>query len=209
VKHAWIAVLGVLCADLRAEEAGYPAVRVGDSWEYSGHQQKGSLRRRPLRFRIDIEGVNPSGDLVAIHRDPSIDSDGQIGQVLDPVPAGGCVRDIMAGLDVLVPSQCATPPGKGARWSRELSLAGGRRIRFDFRYAGRERVRVPAGRFAAHRFEVDQQVIAGTTQIRLRRRYWYAPEVRTLVLMESETVDVLGRRGNRVFAELRSLTLAE
>jgi hypothetical protein len=208
VKRAWIAALGLFCADLRAGEAGYPALRVGDSWEYSGHQQKGGLRREPLRFRVDIEGEEPDGALVAIHRDPALATDGQIGQLLDSIPAGACVRDLMAGLDVLVAAQCGEPPRKGARWSRELPPSGDRHIRFHFRYLGRDRVRVAAGRYAAHRFEVDQQVIAGATQVRVRRRYWYAPEVRGLVLMEFETVDALGRRGNRLFAELRSFTLA-
>lgn len=213
MKRLAITGLGLLCAVAGAEEAGFPAIRVGDAWVYSGLQKDKRLRRKPLDFMVVIEEENDAGRLVPVHRDPQIHTDRQIGQVLDPVPSGTCVADLLSGIEILTVRQCASPPRVGTRWTRALPEARGRRIQFDIKYAGRKHVKVSAGRFLAHRFEVYQHETTPTTETRVRRVYWYAPEVRGIVIMESQPVDLLGRAGfPRLRAELASFsqtTMAE
>jgi hypothetical protein len=203
VKRA-LMVLSLLCAQAHAEEAGFPAIRVGDSWEYSGYHDDDGLRSRPLHFKVEIEGESESGGLIPAHRDPRLPDDQQIGEVLDALPAGSCVADILVGLEVLNVEQCAAPPRVGSRWSRELPFKGGRTIRFDIRYAGRRMIAVPAGRFRAHRFDVEQHVISLATRSRVRRVYWYAPEVRGMLVMESQPIYSRGKQGTKVHVELQA-----
>jgi hypothetical protein len=198
-------IAGLLCAQARAGEAGFAVIRVGDSWVYSGFEQKPG-RDKPIHFKVEIEEKNAAGELIAVHRDPQIPEDEQIGHVLNPIPAGSCVADIPAGFAVLTREQCASPPKKGARWQRELHAAGDRHIRFEIHYAGRGKIKVPAGKFEAHRFEIEQFVTSLSTEIHLRRVYWYAPAVRGMVIIETRPIDLLGRRGNKLYAELQSFT---
>ncbi len=210
MKRAWIAA-GLLCVQCHAVEAGFPAIRVGDAWVYAGHEKDKRLRRQPLHFKVEIEAGGGTGGLVPVHRDPRIDDEQQIGQVLDAAPVGSCVTDVLTGIEVLTVRQCESPPKAGARWTREIPGARpDRTIRFQFYYAGRKKVKVPAGRFLAHRFEVEQVETTASTEKRVRRVYWYAPEVRGLVIMESQPVDVFGnKRWPRMRAELQSFTSAQ
>lgn len=203
MKLAWIAA-GLLCVPLHAEEAGFPAIRMGDAWVYSGQKKDKRLHSQPLHFKVEVENETARGRLVPVHRDPRIPDDQQIGQALDDVPAGSCVTDLLAGVEVLSPEQCASPPRVGTSWSRNLrTRVPGQSIRLDIRYTGRKRVKVPAGRFLAHRFEVRQVTTAGSEDSLLRRVYWYAPEVRGLVIMESQPLDILDNlRWPRLRAEL-------
>jgi hypothetical protein len=207
VKRAWIAA-GLLCVQGHAEETGFPAIRVGDAWVYSGYQKDKRLRTQPLHFKVEIEADSHAGGLLPVHRDPRIDDERQIGQVLDPAPAGTCVADVLTGIEVLTVQQCASPPKAGSRWTRSLAEARpGHRIRLEIRYAGRKKITVPAGRFLSHRFEVLQVETDASTEIRVRRVYWYAPEVRGIVIMESQPVDLLGnKRWPRMRAELMTFT---
>jgi hypothetical protein len=204
VKQAWI-VAGLLCTQIRAGEAGFSAIRVGDSWVYSGFEQKPGRDQR-IHFKVDVEEQTATGELIAVHRDPRISEDEQIGQVFDPIPAGTCVADIPAGFQLLMAEQCASPPKLGARWKRELAAAGDRKIRFEIHYSARKKIKVPAGKFEAHRFEIDQFVTSATSEIQIRRVYWFAPEVRGMVIIESQAIDQLGRRGGKLHAELQSFT---
>lgn len=207
MKRAWIAA-GLLCVQSHAEEAGFPAIRVGDAWVYSGYEKDKKLRSEPLHFKVEVESESARGSLVPVHRDPRIPDDQQIGQALDDVPAGSCVTDLLAGLEILTTEQCASPPRVGTSWSRNLrTRAPGQSIRFEIRYTARKRVKVPAGRFLAHRFEVRQVTTTESGDSHLRRVYWYAPEVRGLVIMESQPIDILDNlRWPRLRAELQSFS---
>jgi hypothetical protein len=69
---------------------------------------------------------------------------------------------------------------------------------------------VPAGRFLAHRFEVDQVTVTASGESRVRRVYWYSPDVRGLLVMESQPVDILDNpRWPRMRSELQNFTAAE
>lgn len=206
MKRVWIAGLLFVCVQphAHAEEAGFPAIRIGDTWVYTGHQKDKRLRSQPLHLAVEIEGDAGASRLLPVHRDPGIPDEWQIGQVLDPVPAGTCVADLLAGLQILSVDQCESPPRAGMRWTRELPpAANGRQLRFDIRYVGRKRIKVPAGRFLAHRFDIEQTETRGSLTGRTRRVYWYAPEVRGIVIMDSQPVDELGiGRWPRLHAEL-------
>jgi hypothetical protein len=210
VKRAWIAA-GLLCVQGHAAEAGFPAIRVGDAWVYAGYEKDKRLRTQPLHFKVEIEGESGAGGLVPVHRDPRINDEQQIGQVLDAAPLGTCVADVLTGIELLTVEQCESPPRAGSRWSREMpGSKQGRTIRFHFRYVGRKRIKVPAGRFLAHRFEVEQVETTASSEKRVLRLYWYAPEVRGIVIMESQPVDLLGnKRWPRMHAELQSFTAAQ
>jgi hypothetical protein len=210
VKRAWIAA-GLLCVQTHAEEAGFPAIRVGDAWVYSGYEKDKRLRSEPLHFKVEVESESAQGRLVPVHRDPRISDDQQIGQVLDEVPAATCVTDLLAGIEILSKEQCALLPRLGSTWSRlRRTAAPGSALRLDFRYAARKRIKVPAGRFLAHRFEVDQVTVTASGESRVRRVYWYSPEVRGLLVMESQPFDILDNpRWPRMRAELQSFTPAE
>jgi hypothetical protein len=204
VKQAWM-IAGLLCAQVGAGEAGFPVIRVGDSWVYSGYEQKPG-RDQPIHFKVDVEEQTSTGELIAVHRDPRIPEDEQIGQVFDPLPAGTCVADIPAGFHLLIAEQCASPPKLGTRWKRELDVAGDRNIRFEIHYSARKKIKVPAGKFEAHRFEIDQVVTSASSQMHIRRVYWFAPKVRGMVIIETQPIDELGRRGGKLHAELQSFT---
>ena len=213
MKRAWIAV-GLLCVQGHAEEAGFPAIHVGDAWVYAGIEKDKRLRSRPLHFKVEIEGQSDghgeAGGLVPVHRDPRIHDEQQIGQVLDAAPVGTCVADVLTGIEVLTVEQCESPPRAGTRWAREIPGAKQSTVRLEFRYAGRKKVKVPAGRFLAHRFEVEQVETTVSSETRVRRVYWYAPDVRGIVIMESQPVDVFGnKRWPRMRAELQSFTAAQ
>lgn len=207
MKRAWIAA-GLLCVSSHAEEAGFPAIHVGDAWVYSGYEKDKRLHNKPLHFKVEVESESLLGRLVPVHRDPRIPDDQQIGQALDDVPAGSCVTDLLAGVEILSIQQCASPPRVGTSWTRDLrTRVPGQSIRFDIRYTARKRVKVPAGRFLAHRFEIRQVTTSESGVSRLRRVYWYAPEVRGLLIMESQPVDMLDNlRWPRLRAELQSFT---
>jgi hypothetical protein len=208
VKPAWIAVIGLLCAPAHAGESGFPPIRVGDSWVYSGFEKDKRLRSSPLHFKVEIESESGTGRLVPVHRDPRLHDEQQIGQVLDAAQEGTCVADMLAGIEVLTLQQCVTPPEPGTRWTRQLPGSfNGRSIRFEIHYAGQKKVKVPAGRFLAHRFQVEQVETTASGVKRIRRVYWYAPEVRGIVIMESQPLDLLGnKRWPRMRAELQSFT---
>lgn len=209
MNRTWI-VVGLLCVQSHAEETGFPAIRVGDAWVYSGYQKDKRLRTQPLHFKVEIEGESGAGGLVPVHRDPRIDDERQIGHVLDATPAGTCVADVLTGIEVLTAQQCASPPKAGSRWTRvPADSRPGRSIRFDIHYAGRKKISVPAGRFDAHRFEVMKVETTLSTEMRVRRVYWYAPAVRGIVIMESQPVDLLGnKRWPRMRAELQDFAAA-
>jgi hypothetical protein len=210
VKRAWIAA-GLLCVQAHAEEAGFPAIRLGDAWVYSGYEKDKRLRSEPLHFKVEVESETAQGGLVPVHRDPRLSDDQQIGQVLDEVPAATCVTDLLAGVEILTMAQCKSPPRIGTSWTRNMrTRVPGQAIRFDIRYTARKRVKVPAGRFLAHRFEVRQVTATASGESQLRRVYWYAPEVRGLLIMETQPIDMLDNlRWPRLRAELQSFSSRE
>jgi hypothetical protein len=150
-------------------------------------------------------GKTAGGEILVSLSDPALPSDRQIAQMLPPVSAKGCIVDVLTGIEVLSGKACRQPLVAGSKWTREFK-SGKNKIRLTTEYVELGEVKVAAGSFPTHHFEVENLVISPHGTTRFHRSYWYAPSVRAMVIMRTQNFDVEGNPTVKLVSALKEFT---
>ena len=183
-------ILGALLAAVplyaAAAEPYFPLLVLEDSWSYRIEQ--GPKGEPPsISFKSVKVLYRTTGWQYAITSYlPKVASDRQIHDVLLTVDTDACVVDPFIKAVLRVGVRCEVKPAAGEEWNEALQI-GDRTLQAKTTFLGTEELIVGAGKFTTLKF-----TFTGTFLNKKGRRiadvdatYWYAPEVKGMVRIDS------------------------
>lgn len=185
-----------------ADQPYFPALAKGDSWAY--HLEQGTVGSDPQVSLngVEVIGQNDQGQFILAGFNPKLAADRQIMDILRTVDDDACAMDPFYGTIVRRAAQCEKPPKEGEDWRDYLKI-GDRTMKIHVVFQGKEPITVGAGEFNALRFACTADYLDSKKQkfAELKIDYWYAPEVKGFLKIDSRVTQNSGEKFLRATLE--------